>query len=362
LQSAVDAEHALIIAHNVLLDAADNRSLEPMARAAKAVLEKETFHVVADAGYSNGEQASRCEASGIIPCVPATRTRNPHGNGTFFQCDAFHYQPESDASSPNANQAAESSATGSASQAEDAAAKDAAQNPVAAAISVPFQNNTYYDVGPYRRAENELLVEPVIPIKLSDRWLIITRTVTPVVVVPRLSPSEGVDYGLSNIQPQFYFSPAHPGKFIWGAGPQLWLPNATDHVLGVNKWGGGPALVGLMHQGHWLGGSLFSNQFAGINHTHVNQMLINPFLFYNMKHGYYFVTTPVITANWTEQRSHRWTVPVGGGAGRVFKVGHQPLNARVEFFNNVRTTNGGSSWQVQTQLQFVFIQKKKVSR
>src|SRR5580692_9506072 len=88
LQSAVDAEHALIIAHDVVLDATDNRSLEPMADAAKAVLGKETFHVVADAGYSNGEQAAKCEGNGILPCVPATRTRNPHGDGTFFQCDA----------------------------------------------------------------------------------------------------------------------------------------------------------------------------------------------------------------------------------------------------------------------------------
>lgn len=96
LQSAVDAEHALIIAHDVVLDATDNRSLEPMAEAAKAVLEKETFYVVADAGYSNGEQAAKCERNGILPYVPATRTRNPHGDGTFFQCDAFRYQPESD--------------------------------------------------------------------------------------------------------------------------------------------------------------------------------------------------------------------------------------------------------------------------
>ena len=96
LQSAVDAEHALIIAHDVVLDAADNRSLEPMANAAKAVLGKEDFHVVADAGYSNGEQAANCEARGIKPCVPATRTRNPHGDGTFFQCDAFRYQSDTD--------------------------------------------------------------------------------------------------------------------------------------------------------------------------------------------------------------------------------------------------------------------------
>jgi transposase len=67
-----------------------------MADATKAVLEKETFHVVADAGYSNGEQAAKCEGNGILLCVPATRTRNPHGDGTFFQCDAFRYQPESD--------------------------------------------------------------------------------------------------------------------------------------------------------------------------------------------------------------------------------------------------------------------------
>lgn len=96
LQSAVDAEHALINAHDVVLDAADNRSLEPMADAAKTVLGKEHFHVVVDAGYSNGEQAAKCEAKGIMPSVPATRTRNPHGDGTFFQCDAFRYQPEND--------------------------------------------------------------------------------------------------------------------------------------------------------------------------------------------------------------------------------------------------------------------------
>ena len=59
-------------------------------------LEEKDFHVIADAGYSNGEQAAQCEAKGIMPCVPATLTRNPHGDGTLFQCDAFRYQPETD--------------------------------------------------------------------------------------------------------------------------------------------------------------------------------------------------------------------------------------------------------------------------
>lgn len=243
-------------------------------------------------------------------------------------------------------------------QSEDSAAKDAAQNPVAAAISLPYQNNTYYGVGPYRRAENALLIEPVIPFRLSRNWMVITRTITPVEVVPRLSPAREVDYGLGNIQPQFYLSPVHSGKFVWGAGPQLWLPTATDSTLGTNKWGGGPAVVGLFRQGHWLGGSLLGNEFAGVNNKHINQMTLNPFLFYNMRRGWYFVSTPIVTSDWTAPRSTRWTVPVGGGVGRVFKIGSQPLNARTEFFNDVRTTAGGTDWQLQTQMQFLFIKRR----
>jgi len=241
----------------------------------------------------------------------------------------------------------------------EAAAKDAAENPVAAAISVPLQNNTYYGVGPYRRAENAFEIEPVIPIRISENWMVISRTIVPVVVVPRLSPSDGVDYGLSNIQPQFYLSPVHTGKFIWGAGPQLWLPTATDKTLGINKWGGGPTTVGLFRSRHMLVGTLLSNEFAGVNHAHENQMTIYGFAFYNFKHGWYLVSTPIMTADWTAERSHRWTVPVGGGAGKLFKIGHQPLNARAEYFNDVRTTTGGSDWQLQTQLQLLFIRHKK---
>ena len=240
----------------------------------------------------------------------------------------------------------------------EAAAKDAAENPVAAAISLPLQNNTFYGVGPYRRAENELLIEPVVPIRLSENWMLISRTIVPVVVVPRLTANAGVDYGLSNIQPQFYLSPVHTGKFVWGVGPQLWLPTATDDKLGINKWGGGPAAVGLIRSGHLLAGTLIGNEFAGVNHVHENQMTINWFAFYNMKRGWYVLTTPIVTADWTAERDKRWTVPVGGGAGKIFKIGHQPLNARAEFFNDVRTTAGGTDWQMQTQLQFLFIHHK----
>jgi hypothetical protein len=276
----------------------------------------------------------------------------------YCPSDANAQQTASPTPPSTAQNPPSSGAAAPAPEKEDAAAKDAAENPVAAAISLPLQNNTYYGVGPYRRAENALLIEPVVPIRLSKNWMVISRTIVPIVVVPRLSPTAGVDYGLSNIQPQFYLSPVHTGKFIWGVGPQLWLPTATDNKLGINKWGGGPTTVGLYKSGHFLGGALINNQFAGVNHIHENEMTLNVFAFYNFKRGWYVVSTPIITADWTAQRSKRWTVPVGGGAGRLFRIGKQPLNARAEFFNDVRTTNGGPDWQMQVQLQFLFIRHK----
>jgi transposase len=96
IQTAVDAEHALIVAHAVTLDAADNRQLEPMAQAARQALDADSFHMVADAGYSNGEQAEACEARGIVPHVPVQRAINNHGDGTLFDRTAFHYDSASD--------------------------------------------------------------------------------------------------------------------------------------------------------------------------------------------------------------------------------------------------------------------------
>jgi transposase/IS5 family transposase len=96
VQTAVDAEHALIVAHAIVLDSGDNRCLERMAQAAKKALDAENFHVVADAGYSNGEQAARCEEAGILPHVPATRNVNNQGDGSFFGREDFRYQPDTD--------------------------------------------------------------------------------------------------------------------------------------------------------------------------------------------------------------------------------------------------------------------------
>jgi len=98
VQTAVDAEHALIVAQQVSTEATDNRSLEPMAEAAQAAVSEpgQKLNVVADAGYSNGEQAERCESKGIVPHVPANRGVNNRGDGTLFQRSQFLYDEATD--------------------------------------------------------------------------------------------------------------------------------------------------------------------------------------------------------------------------------------------------------------------------
>src|SRR6267143_62352 len=73
-------------------------SLQPMAEAAQIAVggPAHPINVVADAGYSNGEQAEACEAKGILPHVPASRGVNNHGDGTLFDRTEFTYQPKSD--------------------------------------------------------------------------------------------------------------------------------------------------------------------------------------------------------------------------------------------------------------------------
>jgi transposase len=96
VQTAVDAEHALIVTHAVTLDAGDNRQLEPLAKAAQQVLGSDSLRVVADGGYANGEQATRLEAAGIVAHVPAKPAINNQGDGTLFGRERFRYRPETD--------------------------------------------------------------------------------------------------------------------------------------------------------------------------------------------------------------------------------------------------------------------------
>jgi hypothetical protein len=146
------------------------------------------------------------------------------------------------------------------------------------------------------------------------------------------------------------------GKVIWGAGPVISLPTATEDILGTKKTSIGPTAVALTIQGHWLFGALVQNLFSVAGpreRPDVNQMLLQPFVNYNMRHGWYLVSSPIITSNW-EVSNNRWTVPVGGGVGRIVHFGKLPVNTYAQVFRNVERPDGTTSWSARFQMQFLF--------
>ena len=134
---------------------------------------------------------------------------------------------------------------------------------------------------------------------------------------------------------------------IWGVGPSLTVPTATDDSLGSEKWSAGPAAVALAMPGNWVVGTLIRQlwSFAGDDDRQdVNQTLIQPFVNYNFPGGWYAVSSPIITANWEASSDDTWTVPVGGGLGKIFRIGGQAMNAQLQGFYNVERPEYGPDW------------------
>jgi hypothetical protein len=133
-----------------------------------------------------------------------------------------------------------------------------------------------------------------------------------------------------------------------------WLPSATDKHLGINKWGAGPAAVALTIQGPWVFGVLAGNVWAGTTNRRGNTLTIQPFVNYNLPHGWYLTSSPVVTSNWLADSGDRWTVPIGGGVGRLFKIDLLPITAQVQGFCNVARPANAPSWTLRFQVQALF--------
>lgn len=241
----------------------------------------------------------------------------------------------------------------------------AVQNPVASLISVPVQNLTDFYIGPFQRIRNTVLqFQPVIPLQLGQTWNLITRTIAPVLYQPNISQSNQGAFGLGDINPSFFLSPANPGKLIWGAGPTFLIPTATDDSLGTGKLSIGPAAVGLLQPGKWTLGGLASNLFsvAGPSgRADINSMTLQYFVNYNLKKGYYLTSQPIISANWNGSSGNIWLVPFGGGVGRIMRLGFQPVNVTVQAYVNAKRPDitPSPTWQFKFQLAFLYPKRPK---
>jgi hypothetical protein len=233
------------------------------------------------------------------------------------------------------------------------------QNPVADLISVPLQNNFNFNVGPEDGLQYVLNVQPVIPIKLSGDWNLITRTIVPIISQPGFSPGQDRVNGIGDIQFTGFLSPANSEGLIWGAGPVVQFPTNSNDRLGNDRWGLGASAVALkLSKGSpWVYGALINNIWSvsgSDSDPSYSNFLIQPFLNYNFKGGVYLSSAPIITADWKADSGDRWTLPLGGGVGKIVRFGRLPVNLQLQAYYNVVTPDNGADWQLRFQVQFLF--------
>jgi hypothetical protein len=231
-------------------------------------------------------------------------------------------------------------------------------NPVASLISLPLQYN-YDEYGGANdgAAVSRLNVQPVIPFSLNEKWNVISRTIIPLVKQQDFPVAAMNESGLGDTTASLYFSPKAPtsGGWIWGAGPVLLLPTATEDVLGTEKWGIGPTGVALKQAGPWTVGMLAGQIWSVAGNDgrdDVSSTTLQPFFSYTTKTH---TTLGAYTESAYDWEGERWSVPLIVQAGQMFKIGPQILQLAVAGKYWAESPDGGpDGWGVRVQLTLLF--------
>jgi hypothetical protein len=252
-----------------------------------------------------------------------------------------------------------------AQEASDLAKK--AQNPIGSMISLPFEFPFNFENGTDDDdVQSVLQVQPVVPFGITESWNVIARPIIPLISQPEqaqipfppiVTKTGGRTFGLGDINLSLFFSPKSETGFVWGAGPVMAFPTASNAALGTEKWSAGPTGVVVYSTGPWMlgtrAGQLWS--FAGTSdRSDVSSFVLQPFANYKLPNGWYLSTSPMMIANWKAKGGDTWTVPVGGGVGKIFSIGSQNINTRLTLYYNAARPEGAADFSLQWTLQFLF--------
>jgi hypothetical protein len=270
-------------------------------------------------------------------------------------------------------------------------------NPVASLISVPFQSNFDFRMGPldagWRYTMN---FQPVIPIALNEHWNLIVRTIVPFIhqdnvfksppaefaglpdnvldEIPsvlhdkaqalaekafnefvRRQPTNRYQDGLGDITQSFFLSPSQPiGGWIVGVGPAFLYPSATDDLIGGQKWGAGPTFVVLQQNGPWTYGMLFNHiwSFAGASdREEVNNSFFQPFISYITKKKTTYTINTESNYDWT---GHQWTVPLNASVSQLIRVGKLPVQLTFGGRYYATGPQGAPEWGLRFAITLLF--------
>ena len=259
---------------------------------------------------------------------------------------------------PLSAQEADSAKAAEAAQAAQAAelAKQI-QNPLATVITLPFQVNFNEGVGEFDRRVANLNFQPVIPFP-GEKWNLISRSIIPYLSVPL--GETGAQTGFGDLTTTLFASPAKPGAVIWGVGPALVLPTASNpETLGSGKLSLGPSAVLFWGAGNWTLGAVAWQVWSVAgdgDREAVSALTAQWFINYNFGKGWVLGTAPIIGCDWKAESGEQCTIPLGLQVSKVLRFGSRPVNLLLGYYNNVQHPVSGADYQIRLQLNLLYPQ------
>jgi len=245
------------------------------------------------------------------------------------------------------------------------------QNPVSDLVRAGFTNATSFGAGANNHLFNTFNLETSTTRRFGD-WALLNRFTIPIRYFPAnaIEDKTGSMTGLGDIEYTGFLARDESKrifKLVGGIGPTFIFDTATDDRLGLGKWSVGPTLAIISIPDPWVVGAILRNlwSFAGDNQRrNVNLFTLQPFMNYNFSNGWYLTSTPGITANWNaEDKRNRWTVPIGGGFGKVmFRGEKRPINLRIQGFYYLEKPDFAPDWTLQLQFQILFTDKPHTTK
>lgn len=233
------------------------------------------------------------------------------------------------------------------------------EDPLSKLTSVPFQNEADFGIGPHNLVRNTLSIQPTIALSVTDNLSLVSRTKVPIVSRPDVLHGTGYVTGLGDTTESIFLVPRSTSGVLWGVGPSILLPTASANELGLGQLGLGPSVAVLMQPSALTFGILATQLWSvagGSDRSAVNQLSAMYFASFRFPSGWYLKTAPIVTADWNAVLRNMWTVPVGGGGGKILNVGTVPVDVSVDaYWNAIRPDTLGSpagSAQVQVALLF----------
>ena len=239
------------------------------------------------------------------------------------------------------------------------------QDPLANIKALMTDNDINFNTGNGQTSYGFQL-QPVYAVSFEKAGInLINRAVIPIMGIPPegqrpilgsdpmpANPIGDLNWGLSDIMLQFFFSPKTEAAWKWGAGPMFSLKVRTNDYFAGPGWGGGPVFVLVGGVGNLSISAIAGHAWGEQNFS---LSILQPMLFYNLgDKGWTAHYNNIISHDWNATSGNEWTVPLGVGISKTIAVGKLGLEPLVGYYWNVVSPSGAADQALKWSVNFLF--------